>query len=52
MGRPEAREVFGRYAPEERNSSKREQIQSQGAKVVLVGRPNSGLPLVYQPDGR
>ncbi|WP_237077780.1 prohibitin family protein [Myxococcus xanthus] len=26
--------------------------QSQNAKVVLVGSPNSGLPLVYQPDGR
>ncbi|AKQ70720.1 hypothetical protein A176_007632 [Myxococcus hansupus] len=26
--------------------------QSQNAKVVLVGSPNSGLPLVYQPDGK
>ncbi|WP_237081613.1 prohibitin family protein [Myxococcus xanthus] len=26
--------------------------RSQNAKVVLVGSPNSGLPLVYQPDGR
>ncbi|WP_161606609.1 hypothetical protein [Myxococcus xanthus] len=52
MVRPEAREVFGCYAPEERSPSKREQIQRQNAKVVLVGSPNSGLPLVCQPDGR
>jgi len=26
--------------------------QSQNAKVVVVGSPNSGLPLVYQPDGK
>ncbi|MFP2959092.1 hypothetical protein ACLEPN_14920 [Myxococcus sp. 1LA] len=26
--------------------------QRQNAKAVLVGRPNSGLPLVYPPDGR
>ncbi|WP_153904227.1 hypothetical protein [Myxococcus sp. AB056] len=45
--------MFGRYAPEEpSSSSKREQVQSQNAKVVLVGSPNSGLPLVYQPDGK